>query len=267
MPTLQEQAAALGPWFHNLHLPAPGGPGSPGDAVQTCPDHPLGLGDFPAWKFEQLRPHLPADLRGASALDIGCNAGFYAFELAGLGAQVTAIDHDAHYLAQARFAREHLDPEGRVSFEQADVYDLLRREGAYDLVLFLGVLYHLRYPVLALDAVFRRVKPGGTLFLQTLTAPGADPAAAATPSDDVDFNDRSELVAPHFPKLSFIEHKLAGDPTNWFAFDPAAVEAALRSCGFAGVTRLTDELWRAEKPADAGKPWWDDGVLDRLGGS
>ena len=200
-------------------------------------------------------------------MDIGCNAGFYAFGLAGLNAEVTAIDHDDHYLAQARFAQEHLDPDGRVSFEQADVYDLLQRDGSYDLVLFLGVLYHLRYPVLALDAIFRRVKPGGTLFLQTLTAPGADPATAATPSEDVDFNDRSELVAPHFPKLSFIEHRLAGDPTNWFAFDPAAVEAALRSCSFARVTRLTDELWRAEKPEDAEKPWWDNGVLDRLSGS
>jgi len=74
---------ALGPWFHNLHLP---------DGTQTAPDHPLG--DYPSYKWQLLAPALPADLDGWTALDIGCNAGFYSFELARRGAQVTAIDSD-----------------------------------------------------------------------------------------------------------------------------------------------------------------------------
>lgn len=69
MSTLQSHsgesaAPELGPRFHNLHLPG---------GRRTAPDHPLG--DFPAFKWEQIAAHLPADLSGARALDIGCNAG------------------------------------------------------------------------------------------------------------------------------------------------------------------------------------------------
>ena len=62
----EAEILALGPWFHNLHLP---------DGAQTAPGH--ALGDFPAFKWAELAPHLPEDLRGWTALDIGCNAGFY----------------------------------------------------------------------------------------------------------------------------------------------------------------------------------------------
>src|SRR3546814_15655835 len=70
-----DQVAALGPWFHNLHLP---------DGTETAPDHPLG--DFPSFKWQQVARHLPEDLSGWTALDIGCNAGFYSFQLAKRGA-------------------------------------------------------------------------------------------------------------------------------------------------------------------------------------
>src|SRR4051794_27445843 len=93
----EPRGAQLAPWFHNLHLP---------DGLQTAPDHPLG--DFPSYKWEQIAPHLPDDLDGCRALDIGCNAGFYSFELAKRGAQVLGIDHDPHYLRQAEWARSRL---------------------------------------------------------------------------------------------------------------------------------------------------------------
>ena len=88
---------ALGPWFHNVHLP---------DGRQTRPDSPLG--DFPRYKWEALAPHLPEDLCGWTALDIGCNAGFYSVELARRGARVTAMDVDEHYLRQARWVAAEL---------------------------------------------------------------------------------------------------------------------------------------------------------------
>src|SRR5438067_10907441 len=89
----QSDIEALGPWFHNLHLP---------DGGQTCPDH--WLGDFPSFKWQQLAPSLPPNLSGWSCLDIGCNAGFYSFELARRGATVLGIDVDPHYLRQAGWA-------------------------------------------------------------------------------------------------------------------------------------------------------------------
>jgi tRNA (mo5U34)-methyltransferase len=91
---LQREIEALGPWFHNLHLPG---------GVQTLPNHFLG-GDFPNFKWQQIQPYLPADLSGWRVLDVGCNAGFYSFELARRGASVLGMDVDPHYLAQARWA-------------------------------------------------------------------------------------------------------------------------------------------------------------------
>ena len=83
--SLSQAIRELGPWFHNLHLPG---------GEQTAPDH--AYGDFPAFKWREIAPHIPQDLRGLTVLDIGCNAGFYSFELARRGAQVTAIDIDPH---------------------------------------------------------------------------------------------------------------------------------------------------------------------------
>src|SRR5207248_1514672 len=84
---MSPEIASLAPWFHNLHLP---------NGTQTAPEHPLG--DFPAVKWRQIAPFIAPDLTGWRALDIGCNAGFYSFELARRGAEVTALDIDPHYL-------------------------------------------------------------------------------------------------------------------------------------------------------------------------
>ncbi len=107
------EIAALGHWFHNLHLP---------DGTQTAPNH--SLGDFPAYKWKHLAQHIPADLSGWTALDIGCNAGFYTFELAKRGATVTGIDSNLHYLNQAQWAAHQYKLEDRVTFRQMQVYDL-----------------------------------------------------------------------------------------------------------------------------------------------
>jgi tRNA (mo5U34)-methyltransferase len=217
----------LGPWFHNLHLP---------DGRETAPDHPLG--DFPAFKWRQIAPHVPADLRGARALDIGCNAGYYAFALAARGAEVLAIDLDEHYLRQARWAAGQLDAAGRVELRRASVYDLADEPGTFDVVLFLGVLYHLRHPLLALDIVAERV--GQRLVLQTLTTPGEPPRG--TPAD-VPIDGREALRSRGWPRAAFIEHRLAGDPTNWWAPDAACVEAMLRSAGLEVTGRPGHEIW------------------------
>jgi len=230
MKTLQSTAGELAPWFHNLHLP---------DGRQTAPDHPLG--DFPAFKWRQFADHVPADLEGARALDIGCNAGFYAFELAARGAEVLAIDLDEHYLRQARWAAEQLDPDRRVTFRQMTVYDLAGIHEQFDVVLFLGVLYHLRHPLLALDIVAERV--GGLLVLQTLTMPG-EPAIAAPP--DLAIDERRRLTAPGWPRAGFIERRLAGDPTNWWAPDDACVRAMLRSSGMRVTAAPAHEIYVCE---------------------
>jgi tRNA (mo5U34)-methyltransferase len=228
-----EDIRALGPWFHNLHLP---------DGRQTAPDH--FLGDFPAYKWKEIAPHIPEDLRGWRALDIGCNAGFYAFELARRGARVTGIDLDPRYLSQAEWAARELGLRRLVDFRLMQVYDLARLREKFDLVLFLGVFYHLRYPMLGLDIVARKV--GRLMVFQTLTSPGQE-VYENTANQGLDaaegLNARAALTQPGWPKMAFLEHGFAGDHTNWWCPNHAGVEAMLRSAGLQVTGRPSHEVY------------------------
>lgn len=224
----------LAPWFHNIRLPS---------GHETAPDHPLG--DFPRFKWEQIRGSLPRDLAGVTVLDIGCNAGFYAVELARAGAQVLGIDHDEHYLRQARWVAGLFELDGRVEFELMGVYDLSRLNARFDIVLFMGVLYHLRYPLLALDLVFDAARR--TVVLQTMTMPGEE--ELATPEDlGIDARDQMQTVG--WPKMAFIEHKVAGDDTNWWAPSHACVQAMVRSAGGRVVDRPGHEIYICEPASE-----------------
>ena len=232
----------LGPWFHNLHLP---------DGTQTAPDH--FLGDFPRWKWDDIGRAIPNDLTGWSVLDIGCNGGFYSIELARRGASVLGVDHDPRYLNQARWAVDRFGLQHRIELRQLEVYDLaadaIERGRKFDLVMFLGVFYHLRYPLLALDLVADRV--GQLLVFQTLTMPGPNAAESEHIPEDMTINDRSRMAEEHYPKMAFIEHRLAGDPTNWWAANPACCEAMLRSAGMRVATRPHEETWVCEPDPSA----------------
>ncbi len=235
-PVERDAIAALGPWFQNLHLP---------DGRETRPDHPFG--DFPAWKWREIAPHLPGDLDGWRALEIGCNAGFYAFELARRGARVTGIDCDDHYLKQARWAARRMGLAGRVRFQRRQIHALARSRTRYDLVFFMGVAYHLRYPMLALDTM-ARLAPRLMVF-QTLTVPG-EPTSAPAP-DRLEFQTRQAMAAPGWPRLSFVEGDFAGDPTVWWAANEAAVEAMLRAAGFRILARPGHEIYVCASDPDA----------------
>lgn len=238
---LRNEIESLKPWFHNLHLPS---------GEQTAPDH--WLGDFPAFKWKQIEPYIPRDLRGWTVLDIGCNAGYYSFQLAERGATVTAIDVSDHYLSQARWAADLLGLSDRIDFRRMQIYELARTSGEYDLVWFMGVLYHLRHPLLALDIVRRKTRR--QMILQTLTLPGhrIDPA-----TDDLAWQDRNRMCDPDWPSMAFIEHRLASDPTNWWAANENCVEAMLRSSGFEVVGYPTHEVYLC-------KPTHPDEMTERL---
>jgi tRNA (mo5U34)-methyltransferase len=226
--------AELAPWFHNLHLP---------QGVQTCPDHPLG--DFPSYKWAQIAPHLPDDLHGWNVLDIGCNAGFYTLALAQRGARVVGIDVDPHSLRQATWAACQFGLQDQVEFRQMQVYDLAHEDQTYDLVFFMGVFYHLRYPLLGLDIVAEKVER--LMVFQTLTMPGDE---IYENTHGFGLNERAAMLEPGWPKLAFIEHELALDPTNWWAPNRAAIEALLRSSGMRVTTAPGDEIYLCEPNAE-----------------
>jgi tRNA (mo5U34)-methyltransferase len=226
-PTHDAEIAALGPWFHNLHLP---------DGRQTAPDHPLG--DFPSFKWKQIEHAIPSDLTGWRALDIGCNAGHYTFALARRGAEVTGLEVDEHYLAQARWASVKFGLDDRIELRRASVYDLAGTSERWDLVLFMGVLYHLRHPLLALDAVSQIVER--LLVVQTLTLPGE---TAVVPPADVTLDERDLLLSEGWPRMAFVERRLADDASNWWVPNRAAMEAMLRSAGLDVIGRPAHETW------------------------
>ena len=224
----EREIASLGPWFHNLHLP---------DGAQTAPGHRLG--DFPRFKWEQIAPYIGTDLTGVHALDIGCNSGFYSFELAKRGASVLGIDVEPLFLRQARWAAREFDLEQSVRFERMQVYDLAHTTQTFDIVLFMGLLYHLRYPLLALDIVAQKVS--SLLVFQTLTMEGEE--VRADTERDRDIMDRAAFESSGWPRMAFIEHSFAGDPTNWWVPNHAGVEAMLRSSGMRVVDRPGHELY------------------------
>src|SRR5581483_5564127 len=235
---IRERIEALGPWFHNLDL---GG-------VQTAPDH--FLSDYPAVKWRRFAHAIPQDLSGKSVLDIGCNAGFYAIEMKRRGAaRVLGLDSDERYLAQARFAAEVTGAE--IEFRNLSVYDVARLGERFDLVLFMGVLYHLRHPLLALDLIHDHVA-GDLMVFQSMQRGAAEiePVCA-----DYSFFETGHFDAPGYPKLHFIEQAYAGDWTNWWAPNAAASAAMLRSAGFEILSRPEEEVFicrRVERPTPAG---------------
>lgn len=223
---IRRRIAELGPWFHNLRI----------RGVETAPDH--FLGDYPAFKWARFAHALPQDLEGRSVLDIGCNAGFYLIEMKKRNAgRVVGIDADPHYLEQAAFAAEQTGVD--VELRQMSVYEVGQLGQRFDIVLFMGVFYHLRHPLLALDLIHEHVA-GDMLVFQSLMR-GWDTVPDL--ADDYPFAEWGAFERPDYPKLFFVEERYWGDPTNWFIPNRAAVEALLRSAGFVITDRPEPEVY------------------------
>jgi tRNA (mo5U34)-methyltransferase len=223
---IRARVRELGPWFHNINL----------RGVQTAPDH--FLGDYPTAHWQTFENVVPWDLRGRTVLDIGCNGGYFALRMWERGAaRIVGIDSDERYLAQARFAAHVLGAE--IEFRRLTVYEVAKLGERFDLVLFMGVLYHLRHPLLALDLLHEHVVADLMLF-QTMLR-GSDRADSV--EADYPFDERRVFDRADFPKLHFVERKYAGDPTNWWIPNRAAAEAMLRSAGFAILGHPVPEVF------------------------
>jgi tRNA (mo5U34)-methyltransferase len=235
---IKRRAEALGPWFHNIVL----------NGVPTAPDH--FLGDYPAVKWKTFADAIPKDLSGKSVLDIGCNGGFYSIEMKRRGAErVLGIDFDDEYLAQARFAAGVTGSD--IEVRKLSVYDVGALDERFDVVLFMGVLYHLRHPLLALDLVHEHVAKDLLVFQSMQRGSKEVEKVAENPH----FWEVEQFDRPGYPKLHFIERRYADDPTNWWVPNRACAEAMLRSAGFEILNHPEDEVYvcrRLEAPQAAG---------------
>jgi tRNA (mo5U34)-methyltransferase len=234
---IKENVRKLGKWFHNINL----------RGVQTAPDH--FLGDYPNLKYKRFTHAIPEDLAGKTVLDIGCNAGFYSIEMKRRGAtHVLGIDSDPSYLAQARYAAEVLGVD--IEFRQMSIYEVGSLGKKFDIVIFMGVLYHLRHPLLALDLLYKYVVKDVLIF-QSMQR-GSKELYALAP--DYDFNETEIFKQSGFPVMYFIEHNYAHDPTNWWIPNKACTEAMLRSAGFEISDHPEEEVYICRRASNASVP-------------
>ncbi|MGZ5182664.1 MAG: TIGR04290 family methyltransferase [Ramlibacter sp.] len=227
---IEHRVHELGNWFQNIDLLG----------VQTAPAH--FLGDYPTLKWKRFSHVLPEDMTGMSVLEIGCNAGFYSLEMKRRGAgRVVGIDFDDYYLDQARFAAEVLGHD--IEYRRLSVYDVGALGERFDLVLFMGMVYHLRHPLLALDLVHEHVARDLLLF-QSLQrgSPEMEPL-----QEDYDFWETEVFDKPSYPRLHFVEHKYSHDETNWWLPNAACSAAMLRSSGFQVVAHPEEEVFLCKR--------------------
>ncbi|ODS59289.1 MAG: hypothetical protein ABS36_02240 [Acidobacteria bacterium SCN 69-37] len=194
-------------WYHTIDL---------GDGLVT-----RGVDDT-ARRLQRI--DLPSSLAGRTVLDIGAWDGFFSFECERRGAsRVVASDYYSWHSSEGwgrkdgfLMARDALG--SKVEDVDIDVMDLSpERVGTFDVVLFLGVLYHLRHPLLALERVASVTRD--MLIVETV----------------VDMIGIGRPAAAFYP-----DRELNGDPTNWWAPNPQGVEALLRCAGFARVRTVTN---------------------------
>jgi tRNA (mo5U34)-methyltransferase len=226
---------ALSPWFHNFTF----------DGIETAPDH--FLGDYPRVKWSQFANALPADLRGARVLDIGCNGGFYSIEMKRRGADhVLGIDVSERYLQQAQLAAQLSGVD--IELQQMSVYEIGGLHERFDVVLFMGVLYHLRHPLLALDLIRQHVAKDLVVVQSMLRGS----RTIMQPAPDYPFSDEDAFTDPDYPAMYFVEHRYASDPTNWWVPNASALAAMLRSAGLPPAARPEEEVFicrLSERPA------------------
>jgi tRNA (mo5U34)-methyltransferase len=169
---------------------------------------------------------LPEDCSGMRVLDIGARDGFFSFELERRGADVLAVDYMPAERTGFPIAARLLG--SRVEFRQANVYHLSPAEiGTFDLVLFLGLLYHLPDPIRALRII--RSLCTRRMYLETLVIDDtmSMPDGSRVPLAQIDPRLAAVPLMQFFPGAS-----CGGDPTNYWGPNVPCVEAMLAETEF-----------------------------------
>ncbi|MEL6980256.1 MAG: methyltransferase domain-containing protein [Pseudomonadota bacterium] len=215
-PALEQAMTELGPWYHRVSL-GESGLETPGKGVNVSK------------KFAPLEPFLPASLEGVRVLDLGCNAGGMAIEFAQRGASVLGIEAGHRYVEQAQWLRTVLGLEDRLEVRRGSLYSAALIEERFDIVLFLGVFYHLRHPQLALDICAKLCRE--RLFMNTPFVASAKEVLECRLGKSVS-EAAGAIPFAHEPRY------------NWWFPAPSALNAMLKAAGFAEA----EEVWRKDEP-------------------
>lgn len=209
----------LGPWFHRIDFP---GGISTKNIGYTGEDN-----DHPQPTWNRLKTVIPEDLTGKTVLDVGCNAGFYSFRCRERNAKlVVGVDARLWHVRQARFAASALGLD-RVAFRRLSIYELSPEEtGTYDIVLALGLIYHLKHLYQALENLYWITTE--LLIIETAVIPPELPwPEAGTYGVDSKRLEAVGVIANHW--------KEPEPPCNWFIPTPTAAKTLLEAVGFIDV--------------------------------
>src|SRR4051794_5942932 len=206
----------LEPWFHRIDL---------GDEIFTKSESVMGEPvDHPRETWEVIRQCLPLDLTGKSVLDVGCNGGFYCVEAKRLGAhRVLGVDGQRQHVRQGLFVRKVLGLD--LEFRRFSVYDLDPRTiGRFEITLALGLVYHLKHLVLALERLYDVTNE--LLILETAIIP-----PEKTPES---FVQPLGVIRQTLHPLFFAENPADAKEQvfNWFLPGTSALQALLINVGF-----------------------------------
>lgn len=170
---------------------------------------------------------LPERMDGMRVLDVGCAEGFFSFEAERRGAaQVVAIDSFDGSIERFNLVRQALG--SKVNAYLCNVYDLSSKTfGTFDLVMFFGVLYHVKHPWYALEKIAS--VSTGNLLLQTLV------------TDDPVYRDESLSRFHPFGIQSGPPENPQYDPTVFWVPTPECTRNLVRAVGFVDVEDVTSE--------------------------
>jgi tRNA (mo5U34)-methyltransferase len=206
----------LEPWFHRIDL---------GSGLFTKTETVMGEPvDHPRETWEIVRQCLPADLSGKSVLDVGCNGGFYCVEAKRRAARrVLGVDGQRQHVRQALFVRKVLGLD--LEFRRFSVYDLNPETvGRFDITLALGLVYHLKHLVFALERLYA-VTNELLVVESAIIPPESTPKSFEQPLGNL-----TQKLHPIFYAENSPEAK--EQVFNWFLPSPAALKALLENAGF-----------------------------------
>jgi tRNA (mo5U34)-methyltransferase len=217
---------ALGWWYHRFQLP---------NGVWTTEGESTAYDPNERWQL--IEPYLPEDLTGKTVLDVGGNSGYFTLRMkqrgAGRSVMVEPVDK---FVRQAEFVFEQFGVEVEIVNDDVHAYCLSTDE-RFDYVLFLGLFYHLKYPVLVLDRLAEMTK---TLVFFNSHIEG--PSSEADAGSEMAEVDRQDLQSETFPRMSFIEGAYRGDLSNWWIPNSHALEPLARSAGLKMLARPHPEM-------------------------
>jgi tRNA (mo5U34)-methyltransferase len=209
----------LEPWFHRIDL---------GHGIFTKTESVMGEPvDHPREAWEVIRQCLPDDLTNKSVLDVGCNGGFYCVEAKRRGARrVMGVDGQRQHVRQALFVRKVLGLD--LEFRRFSVYDLNPETvGRFDITLALGLVYHLKHLVFALERLYDVTNE--LLIVETaIIPPEQTPKSFVQPLGEL-----KQTLHPIFYAQNQPEVK--EQVFNWFLPSPTALQALLHNTGFENV--------------------------------